>query len=165
VTPLNVLIVDDERLARNELRRLLAVQADVAIAGEAANAADAEALLRAGGIDVLFLDIQMPGGSGFDLLERLDTVPAVIFTTAFDEYAVRAFEVSALDYLLKPIRPERLAAALAKVREIRGRRSGRLVSACSFATASAAGLSLSPTSCSSRPRATTRARSLGRSGR
>jgi two-component system, LytTR family, response regulator len=119
VTTLNVLIVDDERLARNELRRLLAVHADVAIAGEAASAADAEVLLRAGGIDVLFLDIQMPGGSGFDLLERLDTVPAVIFTTAFDEYAVRAFEVSALDYLLKPIRPERLAAALAKVREIR----------------------------------------------
>ena len=119
MTTLNALVVDDERLARTELRRLLAVHADVAIAGEAANAADAESLLKTGGIDVLFLDIQMPGASGFDLLDRLDTVPAVIFTTAYDEYAVRAFEVSALDYLLKPIRPERLAAALAKVRDVR----------------------------------------------
>ena len=116
---MNVLIVDDERLARSELRRLLDAHPDVAIAGEAANADDAEARLRAGNIDVLFLDIQMPGATGFDLLERLDRVPAVIFTTAYDQYAVRAFEVNALDYLLKPIRPERLAAALAKVRETR----------------------------------------------
>jgi two-component system LytT family response regulator len=64
----------------------------------------------------VFLDIQMPGGSGFDVLERLDRVPVVVFTTAYDEYAVRAFEVNAFDYLLKPIRPERLAAALEKVR-------------------------------------------------
>jgi len=119
LTTLNALIVDDERLARNELRRLLAAHPDVTIAAEAANAVEAEALLRAGGIDVLFLDIQMPGASGFDLLERLDAVPAVIFTTAYDEYAVRAFEVNALDYLLKPIRPERLAAALGKLREVR----------------------------------------------
>ena len=116
---LTALIVDDERLARNELRRLLSAHADVAVAGEASNAVEAEALLSAGGIDVLFLDIQMPGASGFDLLERLDTLPAVIFTTAYDEYAVRAFEVNAFDYLLKPIRPERLAAALAKVRTTR----------------------------------------------
>jgi len=115
-TLLNALIVDDERLARSELRRLLAAHPDVAIASEAANAADAEALLLAGGIDVLFLDIQMPGASGFDLLERLDVVPMVIFTTAYDEYAVRAFEVNAFDYLLKPIRPERLAATLEKAR-------------------------------------------------
>jgi len=115
-TQLNALIVDDERLARSELRRLLAAHPDVAIAGEAANAAEAEALLSAGGIDVLFLDIQMPGASGFDLLERLEVVPTVIFTTAYDEYAVRAFEVNAFDYLLKPIRPERLAATLQKVR-------------------------------------------------
>jgi two-component system LytT family response regulator len=112
----DALIVDDERLARSEMRRLLAAHPDVAIAGEAANAADAEALLLAGGIDLLFLDIQMPGPSGFDLLERLEVVPTVIFTTAYDEYAVRAFEVNAFDYLLKPIRPERLAAALDRAR-------------------------------------------------
>ena len=82
---MNVLIVDDERLARSELRRLLDAHPDVAIAGEAANADDAEARLRAGNVDVLFLDIQMPGATGFDLLEPLDAVPAVVFTTAYDE--------------------------------------------------------------------------------
>jgi two-component system, LytTR family, response regulator len=117
LTKLNAIIVDDERLARSELRRLLAAHPDVTVAGEAANAAEAEAFLRGNDIDVLFLDIQMPGESGFDLLERLDVVPPVIFTTAYDEYAVRAFEVNAFDYLLKPIRPERLAAALDKVRD------------------------------------------------
>jgi two-component system, LytTR family, response regulator len=116
---MKTLIVDDERLARAELRRMLEVHRDVTIVGEAANADEAEAQLRSAGIDVLFLDIQMPGASGFDLLERLDGLPAVIFTTAYDEYAVRAFEVNALDYLLKPIRPDRLAVALAKVREAR----------------------------------------------
>jgi two-component system LytT family response regulator len=119
VTTLNALIVDDERLARSELRRLLATHADINVTGEAANADAAEARLREGGVDLLFLDIQMPSASGFDLLERLDTVPPVIFTTAYDEFAVRAFEVNAFDYLLKPIRPERLAAALDKVREAR----------------------------------------------
>ena len=116
---LKALIVDDERLARSELRRLLQVHSDVTIAGEAANADEAEAQLGAGDVDVLFLDIQMPGASGFDLLERLESVPSVVFTTAYDEYAVRAFEVSALDYLLKPIRADRLSAALAKVRAAR----------------------------------------------
>jgi len=116
---LKALIVDDERLARSELRRLLSTHPDVTVAGEAANAAEAEQRLRGGGVDVLFLDIQMPGASGFDLLERLDTVPPVIFTTAYDEYAVRAFEVNAFDYLLKPVRAERLGAALDKVREAR----------------------------------------------
>jgi two-component system, LytTR family, response regulator len=112
----NALIVDDERLARSELRRLLAAHADVTIAGEAANAVEAEARLRATDVDVLFLDVQMPGKSGFELLERLETLPLVIFTTAYDEYAVRAFEVNAFDYLLKPIRPERLAVAIEKAR-------------------------------------------------
>jgi two-component system LytT family response regulator len=115
----NVLIVDDERLARSELRRLLAAHPDIVVVGEAANIDDAEKRLRDGHVDVLLLDIQMPGGTGFDLLERLDAVPLVIFTTAYDEHAVRAFEVNAFDYLLKPIRPERLAAALAKAREAR----------------------------------------------
>jgi two-component system LytT family response regulator len=116
LTTLRALIVDDERLARSELRRLLAAHRDVTVVGEAANAGDAEERLHGGDVDVLLLDIQMPGASGFELLERLDTVPRVIFTTAYDEYAVRAFEVNAFDYLLKPIRPERLAAALDRVR-------------------------------------------------
>jgi len=112
----NALIVDDERPARSELRRLLGAHADVAIVGEAANADEAEARLSEMPVDVLFLDVQMPEASGFDLLERLETLPLVIFTTAYDDYAVRAFEVNAFDYLLKPIRPERLAAALDKAR-------------------------------------------------
>ncbi len=113
---MNALIVDDERLARSELRRLLAPHADVSVVGEASNADEAEARLRAADVDVLFLDVQMPGASGFDLLERLDAMPLIIFTTAYDEYAVRAFEVNAFDYLLKPIRPDRLAAAIEKAR-------------------------------------------------
>jgi two-component system LytT family response regulator len=110
------LIVDDERLARSELRRLLAPHQDVTIVGEAANADEAAHRLAASDIDLLLLDVQMPGGTGFDLLERLDRVPLVVFTTAYDEYALRAFEVNAFDYLVKPIRPDRLAAALDKVR-------------------------------------------------
>ena len=116
---MNALLVDDERLARQELRRLLAAHADVTIVGEAVNADDAVARLAEPTIDLVFLDVQMPGGSGFDVLERLERVPLVVFTTAFDEYAVRAFEVNAFDYLLKPVRAERLAAALDKVRTAR----------------------------------------------
>lgn len=113
---MKALIVDDERLARLELRRLLADHPDVEIAGEARNAQEALALIPKLAPDLLFLDIQMPGMTGLDLLERLDDVPQVIFTTAYDEYAIKAFEVNALDYLLKPIAPVRLAAALARVR-------------------------------------------------
>ena len=113
---MNALLVDDERLARQELRRLLAAHGDVSIVGEAANADEAVAQLSKSTIELVFLDIQMPGGSGFDVLERLDRVPLVVFTTAFDEYAVRAFEVNAFDYLLKPVRPARLAAVLEKAR-------------------------------------------------
>lgn len=112
---MKALIVDDEALARRELRRLLQEHEWVEIVGEASNIE--EAFTRVNELDpqLLFLDIQMPGGSGFDLLTRLDEPPQVIFTTAYDQHAVRAFEVSALDYLLKPIEPERLAAALLKV--------------------------------------------------
>ncbi|HXN48812.1 MAG TPA: LytTR family DNA-binding domain-containing protein [Bryobacteraceae bacterium] len=110
------LIVDDERLARLELRRLLAAHPEVEIVGEARNAEEALDLAQKLAPDVLFLDIQMPGMSGFDLLEQLEDVPQVIFTTAYDAYALKAFEVNALDYLLKPVAPARLAAALAKVR-------------------------------------------------
>ena len=113
---MTALIVDDERLARLELRRLLAAHPEVEIVGEARNAEEALDLARNLQPDVLFLDIQMPGMTGFDLLERLEDVPQVIFTTAYDAYALKAFEVNALDYLLKPVAPARLAAALAKVR-------------------------------------------------
>src|SRR5262245_30399772 len=112
----NALLVDDERLARRELRRLLASHPDVTVAAEAVNVDDAIARLTDASIDVVFLDVQMPGGNGFDVLERVDRIPLVVFTTAYDEYAVRAFEVNALDYLLKPIRPQRLAEALDKLR-------------------------------------------------
>lgn len=110
------LIIDDEPLARRELRRLLAEFPWIDIVGEAGDVNEAVARIEALAPELLFLDIQMPGGSGFDLLARLDHVPRVIFTTAYDHHAVRAFEVSALDYLLKPIEPQRLAAALTKAR-------------------------------------------------
>ena len=113
---MRALIVDDERLARAELARLLAVHPEIEIAGEARNGEEALELIARLAPDLLFLDIQMPGMTGFELLERLDEVPQVIFTTAYDQYAIHAFEVNALDYLLKPIAPNRLAAALAKLR-------------------------------------------------
>ena len=114
------------------------------IIAEAGNITEAAAAIEANAPELLFLDIKMPGGSGFDLLARLEHVPRVIFTTAYDDHAVQAFEVNALDYLLKPIEPERLAAALARARgplptasaPRHRRRSSR---GCSFATARAAG--------------------------
>ncbi len=112
---MRALIVDDEPLARRELRRLLAPFSWVEIVGEASDIDEARAKVEALLPDVVFLDVQMPGGTGFDLLTQLDRVPRVVFTTAYDHYAVRAFEVSALDYLLKPVEPERLAAALGKL--------------------------------------------------
>lgn len=114
---MRALLVDDEPLARKELRRLLAPHRWVEIVGEAANVGEAQKAIDALRPDLLFLDIQMPGGTGFDLLERLEDAPLVVFTTAFDRHAVRAFEVDALDYLLKPIEPERLAEALARVQD------------------------------------------------
>jgi two-component system LytT family response regulator len=114
---MRALIIDDERLARNELRRLLFAFPDLEIAGEASNAKQARALLGELQPEVIFLDVQMPGESGMELLESLEPpVPDVIFTTAFDEFAVKAFELSALDYLLKPVDPVRLAAAVEKLR-------------------------------------------------
>ena len=111
---MKALIIDDERLARYELRRLLAVHPEVVVIGEAGNMPDGLAAIAELQPDLIFLDVQMPGGSGFDLLAALEATPAVIFTTAFDQYAIKAFDVSALDYLLKPIEPARLAHALAK---------------------------------------------------
>lgn len=115
---MKTLIIDDEGLARRELRRLLAEFSWLEIVGEAANIDEAVTRIESLSPDLLFLDIKMPGGSGFDLLARLERVPRVIFTTAYDQHAVRAFEVNALDYLLKPIEPERLAAAVLKVRNV-----------------------------------------------
>ena len=111
---LRVLLVDDERLARAELRRLLQAHPSVEIAGEAASALEAMAQIAALHPDLLLLDVQMPGGSGFDLLAALDHAPDVIFCTAYDQYALQAFEVSALDYLQKPVQAQRLATALAR---------------------------------------------------
>jgi two-component system, LytTR family, response regulator len=112
---MKAIIIDDEPPARRELRRLLADFPWIEIIGEAGNIAQAAAIIEELSPTLVFLDIQMPGGSGFDLLTRLEHLPQVIFTTAHDEHAVRAFEVNALDYLLKPIDPARLAAALARV--------------------------------------------------
>ena len=111
---LSVLLVDDERLARAELRRLLAAHPLVDIVGEADSAAEAIAQVGKLRPDLLLLDVQMPGASGFDLLAALDDAPDVIFCTAFDQYALQAFEVSALDYLQKPVQAARLATALAR---------------------------------------------------
>src|SRR5512133_104413 len=113
---MKALIVDDERRARLELRRLLAAHPEVQIVGEARDGAEACELVRKLLPDLLFLDIQMPGMTGFEVLEALPEMPQVIFTTAYDEYAIKAFEVNALDYLLKPVAPARLAAALARTR-------------------------------------------------
>ena len=113
---MKALIVDDELPARRELRRMLAGFPWIEIVGEAGNVDEAARKVETLSPGLLFLDIQMPGGSGFDLLTRLDYLPQVIFTTAHDEHAVRAFEVNALDYVLKPIDPERLAAAIARVK-------------------------------------------------
>ncbi|KAA0264235.1 MAG: response regulator [Chlorobiota bacterium] len=113
---MKAIIVDDERLARNELRRLLAEFTEVEIVDEAANVDEGVEKIRQHDPDVVFLDIQMPGKTGFDLLEELDRSPRVIFTTAYDEYAIKAFEFNALDYLLKPIEPARLAEAIKKIK-------------------------------------------------
>ncbi|UII28485.1 LytTR family transcriptional regulator DNA-binding domain-containing protein [Fulvivirga maritima] len=112
---MKALIIDDERLARKELINLLKDYSRVEIVGEAANADEAYEMINNLQPDLLFLDIQMPGKTGFELLEMLDNVPQVIFTTAYDEFALKAFEVNALDYLLKPIQTERLNESLNKL--------------------------------------------------
>jgi two-component system LytT family response regulator len=114
---MRVLIVDDERLARTALRRLLKPIKDIEIVGEAANAEEGRLALHRFNPDLIFLDVEMPGQNGFELLEQVEDVPLVIFTTAFDAYAVKAFEASALDYLMKPISAERLEAAMGRARK------------------------------------------------
>ena len=115
---IRTLLVEDEALARQELRYLLeSAHPDIEIVGEAADPAAARTALARLRPDLLLLDISLPGATGFELLESLDEVPPVIFVTAYDQYATRAFEVSALDYVLKPVHPARLAQALDRVRE------------------------------------------------
>ena len=112
---MKALIIDDERLARKELTNLLQEYQEIEIVGEAVNAEDAEEKIAALNPELLFLDIQMPGKTGFELLQSLETVPEVIFTTAYDEYALKAFDFNALDYLLKPIEPDRLKESITKL--------------------------------------------------
>ncbi len=112
---IKAIIIDDERLARNELKKLLQDHNDIEVIDEAANADDGIEKIETLNPDLIFLDIQMPGKTGFDLLAEVEKAPKVIFTTAYDEYAIKAFEVNALDYLLKPIEPKRLADAIQKL--------------------------------------------------
>jgi two-component system, LytTR family, response regulator len=114
---MKAIIIDDERLARAELRKLLQDYPEIEVVDEAANAEEGLQKIEAINPDLIFLDIQMPGKTGFDLLSELDRSPQVIFTTAYDEYALKAFEVNALDYLLKPIEPKRLADAVMKLHQ------------------------------------------------
>ncbi|MEP6597047.1 MAG: response regulator [Ginsengibacter sp.] len=111
------IIIDDERLARNELKKLLQEFPEVEVIGEAANANEGIDKIESLSPDLVFLDIQMPGKSGFDMLAELEKAPHVIFVTAYDEYALKAFEVNALDYLMKPVEPKRLADALIKLKQ------------------------------------------------
>ncbi len=115
------IIIDDERLARNELKKLLSEYDEIDVIAEASNADDAVVLINEQQPDLIFLDIQMPAKTGFDLLSELDRSPLVVFTTAHDEYALRAFEVNALDYLLKPIDPKRLSDAVQKIMNVEER--------------------------------------------
>lgn len=112
---MKAIIIDDERLARRELRSLLNKFHEIEVVDECANADEAIESISNNNPDLIFLDIQMPGKNGFELLNALDRVPKVIFVTAFDDYAIKAFEVNALDYLLKPVNPERLEDAINKV--------------------------------------------------
>ncbi|MFN2438639.1 MAG: LytR/AlgR family response regulator transcription factor [Chitinophagaceae bacterium] len=112
---MKAIIIDDERLARTELRKLLQDFPEIEVVDEASNAEEGINKIETYHPDLIFLDIQMPGKTGFDLLAELDRTPQVIFTTAYDEYALKAFEVNALDYLQKPIEPKRLADAVHKL--------------------------------------------------
>ncbi len=112
---MKAIIIDDERLARAELKKLLLDYPEVEVVDEAANAEEGLAKIELQQPDLIFLDIQMPGKTGFDMLAQLEKAPHVIFTTAYDEFALKAFEVNALDYLVKPIEPKRLADAVQKL--------------------------------------------------
>jgi two-component system LytT family response regulator len=115
---MKAIIIDDERLARTELKKLLQDYPEVEVIDEAANADEGISKIESLNPDLVFLDIQMPGKTGFDMLEQLEKAPQVIFTTAYDEFALKAFEVNALDYLVKPVEPKRLADAIHKLQAI-----------------------------------------------
>lgn len=115
---MKAIIVEDSRLARKELAGLLKEFEEIKLEGEASNAEEAFELLNRNEIDLIFLDINMPGKNGFELLEMLEEIPLVIFTTAYDEYAIKSFEYNALDYLLKPVKKEALERALNKARRM-----------------------------------------------
>ena len=116
MTTLKTIIIDDERLARAELTKLLTLHPQIEIIAEANNVDIALEKIELLNPDLIFLDIQMPGKTGFELLGQLSKAPHVIFTTAYDEYAIQAFAVNALDYLLKPIDPNRLAESIIKLK-------------------------------------------------
>jgi two-component system LytT family response regulator len=122
--PLRVYLVDDEPLAVKRLTRLLRQTRRVEIVGSTVNPGEAVEFLSRQSVDAVFLDIQMPGMSGFELLQKLPTEPAVVFTTAFDRFALDAFEVNSVDYLVKPVELERLEKALAKLERLRGAPQG-----------------------------------------
>jgi two-component system, LytTR family, response regulator len=111
------LIVDDERLARNKLRSMLAAFPSIEIVGEADSVREGIKAVEKTNPELIFLDIQMPHATGFDLLEKIETEAKIIFVTAYDEYAVRAFEVNAVDYLLKPVSPSRLAQTIERLEQ------------------------------------------------
>ncbi len=113
---IRAVIVEDSRLARNELKELIKLHDDLDLIGEAENVDDGVELIQSERPDLLFLDINMPEKDGFELLEMLDEVPITVFTTAYDEYAIKSFEYNALDYLLKPVSEKRFGTALDKVR-------------------------------------------------
>jgi len=119
------IIIDDERLAREEVKRALSAYPEFVVLGEAANADEAIVLIEKERPDLIFLDIHMPEKSGFDLLEELTIVPEVVFTTAYDQYAVKAFEVNAIDYLVKPLRDERFAISIEKVKATFAKREAK----------------------------------------
>jgi len=114
---ITALIVEDSRLARNELKELIKVHPEIEVIGEAENVDDAYNIISQNMPQILFLDINMPEKDGFELLEMLDHIPITIFTTAYDEYAIKSFEYNAFDYLLKPMNPERFAKTVNKVIE------------------------------------------------
>lgn len=114
---MKALIIDDERLARAEMTSLLNEFNEIEILGEAKNATQAVELIKELKPDVIFCDVQMPGASGFDMLKELDEIPQVVFVTAYDEHAIKAFEINAIDYLLKPVDPDRLKETIDKLNE------------------------------------------------
>ena len=109
------LLIDDERLAREELKSLLKEYHEIEIIDEAKNGEEGIQKIKELKPDLIFLDINMPGINGFDMIKQLEEIPRVIFVTAYDEYALKAFEVNALDYILKPVDPERLREAIQKL--------------------------------------------------